>query len=52
MSKTIKAPDVPDETVDKLERFKERYGLEWKGVMIKVAEILEGEGYITEKGDA
>lgn len=51
MSKTIKAPDVPQDTVDKLERFKDRYGLKWKGGMIKMAEILEEEGYIPEEGE-
>lgn len=48
MSKTIKARDVPDSIADDLSRYKDEMGLNNKGLIRKLHEILEEKGEIPQ----
>lgn len=43
MTETIKIPDVPDDTKEYLDDYKERKGLNWKGMAFKLEELLRKE---------
>lgn len=48
MAKTIKARDVPDDIADDLDQYKDEMGLNNKGLIRKLHEMLEEKGELSQ----